>query len=1252
MALKRPEDVNWFELNKVESPWTARSWLESNVSVDSFHHSGVPGLDDVLMDDLNPARRSLDSENLTRLADRVERCEIVLVHGLGSDPAEPLLRRNDDGSWRLNSFLNFEQHHNAEVLLAHAKKTREITEPINKPLPETPPVEPRREPQRSAGGWFGVDVVGTRDPAIELEGTLCAVDSEHPRTKVDLRRSNTQVLEKPGSDRTTPFKHLSFTKPRLMLKHGRYEVPVGHTVIPSAEDQPNQHVKHTVLVPLALRRYTTLERKPADGDELIPGYYVYVFLDGKLWRELKVIEQETRGTGQNGDTPKEIKLQEIDLDKGYGKDKRDTAAKVLSRVTVPVKIGDSEPTIEVALAPHQWSWVRVLAFGGMHEEDPRRGTDTLEVTPVKEKTRKARLTKLEGGEQSAALCKPGDLPERNDLQKYQNTGLVLHLDDPFTLAWDTNANVQFALADLEQCIGEVTGHKHFDSAITAYQLFFNEKLHKYRDTHRGRRYQEKDETSGMLRRVSRDLDKTLIESDILKVEERKELRHKLRLALANHAAMLGGYLPPQNLDEKHGASILQSHPDFVTFAAVLEDYAYLTKADYTKLWDTFVAHAGNLNLDPLDIDSNHDLPETIEPEKNHLRPGSWYLEDVLKKQDGLSAILFPKEGDLDPYSESGPQAKKEAPEEPVESADFRLAAYTAAVAEAKRTSGMEYKSVEGATKTVDKVVSQFIALFSQQWKVAVANQETVVIEMMVRFAKASGLPDLEGMHLVRPGDALGKRIILNGSWYLGDRLKRPVRRDAVEEEFGSKQKVVRIIDPANDSIVGSQRIMDIAGNKGGTMAIDADSWTEAWAKMETGNTYKARGTFAVIPETNPVAARLNLGSSAHVEKGAAFSAVGLEAASRGLPPVLAVFEVYNFIQAAKTANESPSANAGTKALAVLAGLGVAATEASKALLGEEKMQQLARQGNRIAKFASGEVKYIKALRGVPYLGAVNGALSLVGAGIAVWDAITAVTANDDDAAAANLINAAALVWLAASSIGAAAASTEASGALAAALIPLAPWATVALVAVIFTSLIVALVTDTGLEKWAANGPFAKDPDDRMDGDFNGLTGKEVYGLLLSELRAPRVILRENPEEGFPSSHGTNVPAVEVEVYAPGWVPGKSTLDIRLTRQRRLTTRGEIAHADADDKKQHVLYPYECEWIRDGDGGPVIGMRYRYEGQIGKYRYRARARHLTEDGVNLPAIPADKRDHDWKDDPVNIDDDIPGWAYPAETIATE
>ena len=103
--------------------------------------------------------------------------------------------------------------------------------------------------------------------------------------------------------------------------------------------------------------------------------YVYVYVDGYLWRELQVIVEEC-GV---------VKFRDVNLayqkgflpwkknkNKAYAKQgRRDATGQALSSIIVPNKIKGVQCSVEMAFSEVQWSWSQILKLGGMNPSDPR-----------------------------------------------------------------------------------------------------------------------------------------------------------------------------------------------------------------------------------------------------------------------------------------------------------------------------------------------------------------------------------------------------------------------------------------------------------------------------------------------------------------------------------------------------------------------------------------------------------------------------------------------------------------------------------------------------------------------------------------------------------------------------------------------------------------------------------------------------------------------------------------------------------------
>ena len=99
----------------------------------------------------------------------------------------------------------------------------------------------------------------------------------------------------------------------------------------------------------------------------LPAGYFYVFVDGFLWRELEVIDND----GQ-------VAFKDINLGKYGGNQawreagfRRPSSGEPLQSVLIPHRLGGEVVRVEVGYSETQWCWDLILKLGGMNFLDPR-----------------------------------------------------------------------------------------------------------------------------------------------------------------------------------------------------------------------------------------------------------------------------------------------------------------------------------------------------------------------------------------------------------------------------------------------------------------------------------------------------------------------------------------------------------------------------------------------------------------------------------------------------------------------------------------------------------------------------------------------------------------------------------------------------------------------------------------------------------------------------------------------------------------
>jgi hypothetical protein len=118
-------------------------------------------------------------------------------------------------------------------------------------------------------------------------------------------------------------------------------IPLG--TVPSA---PNgTHPKGAnEMVPVIPLCYTTPDCGPQQATLLRPGW-LYVFCNGRLWRELEI--------AKNG------YLRDVNLEHNQKKESRQATGTFDNRVLLPYHVAGKEQFVEMAYSEVQWSWARI-----------------------------------------------------------------------------------------------------------------------------------------------------------------------------------------------------------------------------------------------------------------------------------------------------------------------------------------------------------------------------------------------------------------------------------------------------------------------------------------------------------------------------------------------------------------------------------------------------------------------------------------------------------------------------------------------------------------------------------------------------------------------------------------------------------------------------------------------------------------------------------------------------------------------------
>ncbi len=268
-----------------------------------------------------------------------------------------------------------------------------------------------------------------------------------------------------------------------------YNIPLGRAATRGKDEAPTP--LKNVIIPILPRIYATPDLDPAQCDVPRKGGYLYIYKNGRLWREFEVLAQGW--------------FREVNLHKYAGRDERPATVEKDNRILVLHRIGGQDQDIEMTYAEVQWSWARINQLGGMDPDDFRLHPDHLPpmpddlgITPdAAASARQARLQKIDlsGFDAGFPVQPPEGRTARIENVAHANDELihirlhhkrdipVVYLDDPLGVARRLAGEHQEAWREMGDYIAEISNPENagrhpfapwFDSAMLANQYFFVE----------------------------------------------------------------------------------------------------------------------------------------------------------------------------------------------------------------------------------------------------------------------------------------------------------------------------------------------------------------------------------------------------------------------------------------------------------------------------------------------------------------------------------------------------------------------------------------------------------------------------------------------------------------------------------------------------------------------------------------------------------------------------------------------------------
>ena len=142
-------------------------------------------------------------------------------------------------------------------------------------------------------------------------------------------------------------------------QHTWHNIPLGKV---KPTDKGIYDKDKNVIVPIFPLLHSTVEKKDNEYRNVQQGW-IYVFINGYLWRELQVVSRAM--------------LTDVNLRYEQGKNVRKATGERDFRILVPHKIDGKVNDIRIAYSEVQWSWSYIYAMGGMDKEKDTRYREEL-----------------------------------------------------------------------------------------------------------------------------------------------------------------------------------------------------------------------------------------------------------------------------------------------------------------------------------------------------------------------------------------------------------------------------------------------------------------------------------------------------------------------------------------------------------------------------------------------------------------------------------------------------------------------------------------------------------------------------------------------------------------------------------------------------------------------------------------------------------------------------------------------------------
>lgn len=1076
-----------------------------------------------------------------------------------------------------------------------------------------------------------------------------------------------------GVRKATPWPHKA--EGYLLLPLGEYD----HFLAEEALTEGAANLAY-----FKLQRYLTPDNDTAQVEALRPGW-LYVFVNGHLWRELEVNENGT--------------FSDVDLRTWQGCDGGlDGEGRPIGRratgtsqnyLELPYKMKADAPEVQVAFSEIQWSWKRIASLGGMDPEDPRmrhivREDETLSgivqcYPTVKDTHQMADLNGLASPDaiqvDQVLTVREADQPPTNaDTLRQERMGDPINLDtaigEQYTITMEDPLGVADLLATTmtglmlthQQVIGSLNGEHMMDTAAD----IDNARLSDYfwysrlpgqegkavfppepplrRTGENWRKHCQHltetammvyptlldpdglakldDDTRGKLQTAADQLDPTMLK-DWLQVEERRAIRNDIRQIREALTEILWG-----------------KTEQTVRLQRVIEDYALQPTALYLDLWVRVNAFLSKTLIDPCNLDQQYDLPSEVESERaEDAMSGHDFMLTLLNPQgdavlENWHQCLYPTEDQVDIFSEASPDLNN-APDPSKDhpySPRFRLRDFADSIEHADKPATQAFTATSSWSDRIFNAVDNTLGLAnSLKERLPEESQVRLTLDPIFRLIKGTKIPVLENMRLVLEGqDMTG--MVAAGAY----RVQKMIDVEhQVRLDHNERTKLTRMEARMRGN--GRTAMTKIINSEGRVIGSDFISANSPYKGMPNPGIDKtdARQLFTTYGKTGTgeqlVRARVTVLAMPEeryrrvVTRLDAFRAgVKENIPYKSLPTGLLLLEGINFwITMDELFREDESTPVEMFAVAIggTIKLNAAIISAKEAWVGKGAYIESLKQKGQLRQLGARQFR----IRLGNTIRLLPGYKIFGIAGIMVDIAYT--SKNTHTAIRRNDLDTAALT--------AVSGLLTATGSflLVAEFVPVIGWAL--LIGGIIGFVAVSLLIDGPLESWAKNSPFAVDADNRLNGtdayDHDMDTAQKALRQLQNLLLSPSIghIRKSRAHEQDAAHHW-----VEADILLPGYNLDTSELGMRMSVRYQKDSLTSIHDIPSMTNQQPIedLQPSELEAIPADDNNPHrVRLFYKQPSlgnKIDKYIWELRIQHYLSADLSLPlADPEDKDNTD-------------------------